>query len=87
MKNTDHESKLVFDCLPATYNLASLKILPLCPSSHPGRGIVLTEETRQHGHGMEQMLSFGDESKAVSIFVDDQDHIHNASKPQQTFDG
>lgn len=61
--------------------------MPLCPSSHPGKAIVLTEETRQHGHGMEQMVAFGDSEKAVKIFVDDQDHIHNAEKPQQTFDG
>lgn len=57
-----------------------LKIMPLCPSSHPGKGIVLSKETRQHGHGMEQMLTFGDasSSSAVHIFVDEQDHIHNA---------
>lgn len=63
--------------------------MPLCPTSHPGKGIVLTEATRQHGHGMEQFVAFGncDANQAVKIFVDDQDHIHNADKPQQTFDG
>jgi len=59
----------------------------LCPLSHPEKAIVLTEVTRQHGHGMEQELAFGDASKAVAVFVDDQYHIHNAYRPQQTFDG
>lgn len=63
--------------------------MPLCPISHPGKGIVLTKDTRQHGHGMEQFIAFDDcdETRAIKIFVDDQDHIHNAFKPQQTFDG
>lgn len=81
VKRTDDQNKLVFDSLPPTYALKNLKIMPLCPSSHPGKAVVLTEETRQHGHGMDQMVAFGDAANAVNIFVDDQDHIHNAQRP------
>jgi hypothetical protein len=46
VKNTDDENKLVFDSLPPTYPLENLKIMPLTPSSHPGKGVVLSKETR-----------------------------------------
>jgi hypothetical protein len=50
----------------------------MTPISHPCMGVVLTEKTKQHGHGMEQFIEFGDSRQAISIFVDDQDFIHNA---------
>jgi hypothetical protein len=71
VKRTDDANKLVFDSVPPTYTLENLKIMPLCPSSHPGKGIVLTEEVRQHGHGMEQMVAFGEAENAVQIFIDE----------------
>jgi hypothetical protein len=42
VKSTDDEKKLVFDSLQPTYPLENLKIMPLTPSSHPGKGIVLS---------------------------------------------
>ena len=33
------------------------------------------------------MIKLGDEKDAISIFVDEDNHIHNADKHYQTFDG
>ena len=54
--------------------------MPLVLSSHPGKAIVLQNNTQQHGHGMEEYIKVGDEKDAISIFVDEDDHIHNANK-------
>ena len=54
--------------------------MPLILSSHPGKAIVLKNEVRQHGHGMEEMIKLGDEKDAISIFIDEDNHIHNADK-------
>ena len=61
--------------------------MPMILSSHPGKAVVLKDEVRQHGHGMEEFIKLGDEKDAVSIFVDEDNHIHNADKHFQTFDG
>ena len=79
------DNRMFFDSLQPT--LAPEKIMPLILSSHPGRAIVLKKSTRQHGHGMEEFIKVGDEKDAISIFVDDDNHIHNADKQYQTFDG
>ena len=36
---------------------------------------------------MEEMIILGDEKDAISVFVDEDNHIHNADKHFQTFDG
>ena len=36
---------------------------------------------------MDQFLEFGNENKAMSIFVDQYNHIHWASYPSLAFDG
>ena len=43
----------------------------LAPTNFPGRAVVATS-TRNHGHGMEQYIKFGDanDENAVLIFVD-----------------
>jgi hypothetical protein len=73
-----NDYRLFFDALPPT--LAPQKIMPLILSSHPGRAIVLKDAVRQHGHGMEEFIKVGDEKDAISIFVDEDKHIHNADK-------
>jgi hypothetical protein len=40
VKNTDTDSKLVFDKIEPTYELSKLKIMALKASSHKGKGIV-----------------------------------------------
>ena len=61
--------------------------MPLILSSHPGKAIVLKNETKQHDHGMEEFITLGDEKDAISVFLDEDYHIHNANKHFQTFDG
>ena len=56
-------------------------------SSHPGKAIVLKNEVKQHDHGMEEFIKLGEEKDAVSIFVDEDNHIYNANKHFKTFDG
>lgn len=80
-----NDNRLFFDALTPT--LLPLKVMPLILSSHPGRAIVLKNETKQHGHGMEEFIKVGDQKDAISIFVDEDNHIHNADKHFQTFDG
>ena len=61
--------------------------MPLILSSHPGRAIVLKNDVKQHDHGMEEFITLGDEKDAISVFLDEDCHIHNANKHYQTFDG
>lgn len=61
VKKEDSHHRLIFDQISPSYDLETLKTLALKPSSHKGKGVVLKKETRQHGHGMEQMLEFGPE--------------------------
>jgi hypothetical protein len=79
------DDRLFFDALTPT--LAPEKTMPMILSSHPGKAVVLKNEVRQHGHGMEEFIKLGDEKDAISIFVDEDNHIHNADKHNQTFDG
>ena len=87
MKREDSDKKLVFSELVPSYDLGALKTMALKPSSHKGKGVVLSEETRQHGHGMEQMLELGSEDKAIKILVDAHNHFHLADFPSLAFDG
>lgn len=79
------DKRLFFTTLPPT--LEPKKVMKTILSSHPGKAIVLKNETTQHGHGMEEFIKLGDEKDAISIFVDEDFHIHNADKHFQTFDG
>merc|ERR1719329_11341 len=79
------DERLFFDALSPT--IVPKKTMPLILSSHPGKAIVLKNEVIQHSHGMEEMIKLGDEKDAISVFVDEDNHIHNANKHFQTFDG
>lgn len=83
--NEGSDERLVFDELFPT--IEPKNIMPLILSSHPGKAIVLKNEVKQHGHGMEEFIRLGEEKDAISIFVDEDNHIHNADKHFQTFDG
>ena len=80
----DQKEKLLGKIIPA---LAPQNVMPLILSSHPGRAIVLTGTVRQHVHGLEEFIKVGDEKDAISIFVDEDNHIHNADRHNHTFDG
>ena len=55
--------------------------------SHTGKGIVFTGEQRQHGHGLEEMITLGNADDAESIFIDDDGFVHSKSRPSSVFDG
>jgi len=87
LTNTSVDERLFFDDLPPTISPMDIRYMPMVLFSHPGKAIVLTHETRQHGHGMEQMMKVGDEKDAMWVFKDADNHIHNYEVPFQTFDG
>ena len=60
VKNSDFKNRLVFDKLEPSFNLKTLKVMALKPSSHKGIGIVIKDEVTQHGHGLVQHLEIGD---------------------------
>ena len=60
VKNSDFKNRLVFDKLEPSFNLETLKVMALKPSSHKGIGIVIKDEVTQYGHGMNQYLEIGD---------------------------
>ena len=61
--------------------------MKLAPSNFTGKAVVATHK-RNHGHGMEQHVTFGDSNdpNAISIFAEG-DHIMNAAIPYNTLDG
>lgn len=61
--------QLVFNALEATKVIGRRISSEL--KSHPGKSICLSGETRQHDHGMEQMLALGDASKGVELLFED----------------
>ena len=79
------DERLFFDALPPT--IKPEKVMPMILSSHPGKAVVLKGKIEQHGHGMVEYIKLGEEKDAISIFVDEDNHIHNADKHFQTFDG
>ena len=64
------KNQLVFEGLPIAFSDIDLKIMKLAPSNFPGKAVIATN-TKQHGHGMEQNTTFGDENdaNAISVFV------------------
>ena len=72
------KNQLVFEGLPPAFS--NIKTMKLEPSNFPGKA-VFTTKTQQHGHGMDQFVTFGDanDANAMTVFVDG-DFIHNANK-------
>ena len=60
VKNSDFRNRLVFDKLEPSFNLKTLKVMALKPSSHKGIGIVIKDEVAQYGHGYLQNIEIGD---------------------------
>ena len=87
MKDTDSANKLVFDQLESSYKIEDLKLMPLKPTSHKGLNIVVNKQRdRQHGHGTDQILEFGDEKDVISVFLDENNHLHWSKYPALVFD-
>ena len=57
-------------------NIPSLPLIMSSPVD--GKAVVHEKETRQHGHGMEQMLKVGDAKDAISVFFDEDDFVRDA---------
>jgi hypothetical protein len=53
VKDTDVENKLVFDSLRPTYDLSYLKVMLMAPISHPCKGAVLSDYSKNWDHGLE----------------------------------
>ena len=79
------ENQLIFDGLPQAFS--NKKVMKLAPSNFTGKAVVATHK-RNHGHGMELHVTFGDSNdpNAISIFAEG-DHIMNAAIPYNTLDG
>jgi len=85
LKSKGSNDQLIFkDLLPTFHNQKSMK---MTLRSHPGKGVCLTNKNRQHGHGMEEFLTLGDSHNAISIFADNNHHIHLKHGSFQTLDG
>ena len=79
------QNRLVFDELKPCFS--NEKIMPLIPSSHPGKAVALFNSTTQYNNGMSQMLILGDKEQAINVFIDDDHHIRDADMPFQFLDG
>lgn len=77
---------MVFSEVTPTVN-PKISTLPLIMSSPvDGKAIVYEDDTRQHGHGMEQMLKVGDSENAISVFFDEADFVRDIKYTFQAFD-
>lgn len=83
----DAHDKLIFNQLIPSYQLGNLNEMPLIPSNHKGKAIVVKHgKVDQHGHGMIQHLEIGNESEAMSIFIDKNNHMLWLDCPSLAFD-
>ena len=78
VKETDTDKILIFNDVTPTVD-PNIPTLPLIMSSPAdGKAIVLDDETRQHGHGMEHMLKVGDAENTIKVFFDEADFVRDS---------
>ena len=77
VKSSNVLHKLVFKNLDPSYKLKNLSLMELKPTSHKGKGIIIKNNGfTQPDHGLSQKLEIGNEKEAISVFLDQRNHIH-----------
>ena len=84
----DSQNKLIFDQLVPSYERGGkLNTMALVPSNHKGKAIVVKHGIfDQHGYGTEQHLEIGNESNAMSVLIDKNNHMLWSDCPSLAFD-
>ena len=64
--------------------------MQLVSPNHGGKGIVVKRDghhCKQYSHGLDKYLEIGKKEDAMSVFVDENNHIHWSKYPSLVFDG